>query len=313
MLHAFNLDQGASRRIASALALVAVLSAADRAMAQDTTNQEAPAEEAAGPTLETYDAATPLATIGDTAITLGDMIRARQSLNPQLQSFPDAVIFTGMLEEMVRREVFAAAAELDGVADDPEVALELQTARRQILANAYLARAIEPKLTEDAVRAQYDEMVAELPQEEEVRARHILVETEEAAKEVKASVDGGADFAELAKEKSTGPSGPSGGDLGFFRQGQMVPEFSDAAYALQPGEVSEPVKTSFGWHVIKVEERRAVAPPPFEEMAQQITREMAQELAAAEVETLTDKVGLTRPEMLPPAAAIREEQLLSAQ
>ena len=311
MLHACYSGLSAPRRIVSVLALVAALSVADRAMAQDNAAPE-PAE-APAQTLETYDASTPLATIGDTSITLGDMIRARQSLNPQLQSFPDPVIFTGMLEEMVRREVFAAAAELDGVADDPEVALELQTARRQILANAYLARAIEPNLNEDAVRARYDEMVAELPQEEELRARHILVETEDAAKEVKASVDGGADFAEVAKEKSTGPSGPSGGDLGFFRKGQMVPEFSEAAFALQPGEVSEPVQTSFGWHVIKVEERRAVAPPPFEEMAQQITREIAQELASAEVEALSEKVGLSRPDMLPPASAIREVELLTAQ
>lgn len=261
-------------------------------------------------TLETYDADTPLVTIGERVITLGDMIRARQELAPQLQSFPDEVIFEGMLQEMIRREVFAAAAVTSGVADQPDIAAELEAARQQILANAYLAQAIEPQLTDETVRARYDELVAEAPQEEEVSARHILVETEETAIEVKAEADGGADFAELAKERSTGPSGPAGGDLGFFTFEDMVPEFAEAAFALQPGEISEPVQTSFGWHVIKVEERRQVPPPAFEELAQQIARELAQEFATAEVEALTDDVGVVRAETLPPAAAIREDALL---
>jgi peptidyl-prolyl cis-trans isomerase C len=121
------------------------------------------------------------------------------------------------------------------------------------------------------IKARYDKEVAATPPEEEISARHILVETEEEAKALITELDAGKDFAELAKEKSTGPSAGQGGDLGFFTKGRMVPEFEAAAFEITPGEYGkEPVKTQFGWHVIKVEERRETAPPAFEEVADQV-------------------------------------------
>ena len=121
------------------------------------------------------------------------------------------------------------------------------------------------------IKARYEKEIAAVPPEEEISARHILLKTEEEAKAVITELDGGKDFAELAKEKSTGPSAGQGGDLGFFTKGRMVPEFEAVAFTLQAGEYSkEPVQTQFGWHVIKVEERRETAPPAFEEVADQV-------------------------------------------
>ncbi|NJO38685.1 MAG: hypothetical protein HC871_15110, partial [Rhizobiales bacterium] len=121
---------------------------------------------------------------------------------------------------------------------------------------------------------------------EEVRARHILLASEDDAKAVIAELEGGADFSELAKEKSTGPSGPQGGDLGYFKKGQMVPEFGDAAFAMDVGSTSAaPVKTQFGFHVIKVEDKRKVE-PSFEETEPQIRQEVARAIVTALVEDL---------------------------
>lgn len=292
----------------AAIALIAGLAAASplAAQAQDTAAPAAPA-------LETYDAATPLATVGAKTITLGDLIRARQGLNQQVQSLPDATIFEGMLEEMIRREMFAEAALLEGLENDPEVAKLIADARRALLSSAYVERLLQPAITEEAIRARYQAEIADLPQEEEVRARHILVETEEAAIALKAELDGGADFVEQAKAKSTGPSGPNGGDLGYFKKGDMVPPFAEAAFALQPGEISAPVQTNFGWHVIKLEDRRMTPPPSFEQMAPQLSRLVAQEIADKAVADLSGSVVVERPELLPPAAAIREDALVAGQ
>ena len=128
------------------------------------------------------------------------------------------------------------------------------------------------------MKARYDAEIANFPTETEVSARHILLETEEAAKEVIAELDGGADFAELAKTKSTGPSGPSGGDRGYLGKGRMVPEFEAAAFALEKGAHSaEPVKTQFGWHVIKKEDERESQPPSYDQVKDQIRQLVAQE------------------------------------
>ncbi|MBT5297433.1 MAG: hypothetical protein HOB37_00240 [Rhodospirillaceae bacterium] len=142
-------------------------------------------------------------------------------------------------------------------------------------------------ITEDAVRARYDKMVAGKSGAEEVHARHILVKTEDEAKAIIKDLKGGADFETLAKEKSTGPSGPNGGDLGFFAKGQMVPAFEKAAFGMDKGEVTdEAVKTQFGYHVIKVEAKRKSEAPSFEKMEQQLRTELSQEKATTFVASL---------------------------
>ena len=131
--------------------------------------------------------------------------------------------------------------------------------------------------SDEAAQKFFEDYLAGRTPAEEIHARHILVETEEEAKEVVAALEGGADFAELAKENSTGPSGPQGGDLGWFTAEQMVPEFSKVAYETPVGEFSQPVKTQFGWHVIEVEEKREQPAPSFEEVEGEIREALARE------------------------------------
>lgn len=263
-------------------------------------------------TLETYDASTVLATIGDRTVTLGDLITARQGLPAQVQNLEDSQLFDGLLTQLVQETIFADGAEKAGLESDSNVERRIASARRQILAEAYIESRVQPQLTDEALKARYDEEVAKEPGQEEIHARHILVETEEKAKELKSQLDAGGDFEALAKEHSTGPSGPGGGDLGFFRKGQMVPEFEAAAFALQPGQVSDPVKTSFGWHLIKLEERRPVTPPPFESVKDQLKQVMARELAQKEIDTLREAATVEMADPRPPVTAVREDGLLKA-
>lgn len=264
--------------------------------------------------LETYDASTVVATIGERDVTLGELIAARATLPPQLQlQLPDNVIFEGLRSQLIDEQALSIAAENAGTADDPAIARQLAAARRQILAEAYISSVVEPQLTEEALRARYEQDVASAEAGEEVRARHILVATEDEAKDVISRLNDGAAFEDLAKEVSTGPSGVNGGDLGFFRAGQMVPEFEQAAFALEPGAISEPVQTQFGWHVIKLEERRALTPPAFEQVAAELREQVGRELAQAEVERLKEEIGVTLPDQAPPASAIRQDELLSSQ
>jgi peptidyl-prolyl cis-trans isomerase C len=154
----------------------------------------------------------------------------------------------------------------------------VRRAEEQELQQALLTREVGDKVNDTAIRARYDQEAAKRQGEPEVHARHILVPTEQAAREAMAELAKGADFAEVAKRRSTGPGADQGGDLGFFKKGDMVPEFAEAAFALQPGQVSPaPVKSPFGWHVIKVEERRAAAPPSYEDAKPQLQRQMLEE------------------------------------
>jgi len=146
------------------------------------------------------------------------------------------------------------------------VQARIRRAEEQELQQALLRREIAPKLTEEALRARYARDIAGKAGEEEIHARHILVASEEDAKKIEAEVrKPGADFAAIARTRSTGPGTEQGGDLGFFKKGDMVPEFAEAAFKLQPGQISAPVRSPFGWHVIKVEERRAAEAPSFED------------------------------------------------
>ncbi len=168
------------------------------------------------------------------------------------------------------------------LADDEAVRVRLAKAEEQVIREGYIEREVLAQITDDALQAEYKDFVANNPPATEHHARHILVTSEENAREVIAKLDEGADFAELAKERSTGPSGVKGGDLGYFTADQMVPEFSEAAAKLEPGQYSkDPVQTQFGWHVIKVEDRRTAAPPGFEEVEKKLREELAREAVTA--------------------------------
>jgi len=170
-------------------------------------------------------------------------------------------------------------------------AQRLKYLEERALRRAYFADAIAGAVTEEAVRAAYDAYVADFKPEDEIRASHILVESEDKAKELKAQLDGGADFATLARENSIDPGAANGGDLGFFGPGMMVKPFQDAAFALaNPGDISEPVQSQFGWHIIKLEEKRQSSPLPFEQVASQLQQQVLMQTFTKKVDELMSGV-----------------------
>ena len=210
-----------------------------------------------------------------------------ETLPEQYRQLPGNYLFDLVLTQIIDRKLMAAEAETAKLGDDPEVKQRIAMAREQALQEAWLGREIEKGVTEDKMRERYKKMLAEQPPQEEIRARHILVETEEAAKGLITELKKGTDFATLAKSKSTGPSANTGGDLGFFKREDMVPEFTEAAFALQPGQYTEtPVRSQFGWHVIKLEERRKAAPPDYEASKDTLRREVTRDVVVALVEKL---------------------------
>jgi len=168
---------------------------------------------------------------------------------------------------MIDRAMFAKAARAAKVMDMEAFKTQMEYYTKDALRDVYVSEVLGNQITPEAVRARYDAEVAKQPKVDEIRARHILLKTEDEAKDIVKQLKGGSDFATLAKEKSIGPSAPRGGDLGFFVAESMVPEFATAVKALEIGKISDPVKSQFGWHVIKVEEKRVRQAPPFERIA----------------------------------------------
>ncbi|MGE4325966.1 MAG: peptidylprolyl isomerase [Pseudodonghicola sp.] len=251
------------------------------------TKTEAPA--AAKPTAETV-----VATVGGQEITLGQIIVARTTLPQQYQQLPPEVLYDAILEQLIQQTVLA---EEHG----PELSLHSKIAlaneTRQLLAGDQIEKIMASAASEDDIKAAYDAQYGANYHEMEYNASHILVETEDEAKAIRKELDDGADFAELAKTKSTGPSGPNGGELGWFSKGMMVPEFEDAVMALKPGEVSEPVQTQFGWHIVKLNEEREKPAPALEEVHDQLAAELQQKAVADHVKELVDNAEITRPQV----------------
>ncbi|MGB7268176.1 MAG: peptidylprolyl isomerase [Albidovulum sp.] len=228
---------------------------------------------------------TVVAVVNGTEITLGHMIAAREVLPQQYQDLPDDVLFNGVLEQLIQQTALAQVGEANQTKTD---ALMIANQTRSYLSGAVLEAAAADAVTDEALKARYEEKYAALEPTKEYHAAHILVETEEEAKAIKAEIDGGADFAMTAKEKSTGPSGPNGGDLGWFGLGAMVKPFEDAVLALEVGQVSNPVQTDFGWHIIVLNETRLAEAPKFEEVEQELIGDLRQAAVEAKVKELVD-------------------------
>lgn len=236
------------------------------------------------------DPSTVVATVGDTEITVGHMIVAWASLPEQYQTLPDDVLFQGILDQLVQQT--ALVQQFDG--DLPQrVTLQLENEQRSLTAGEAINGIMEAPLDEADVQAAYDEEYANAEQGTEYNASHILVETEEAALAVVEELTGGANFAAVAREKSTGPSGPNGGQLGWFGAGAMVPEFEAAVVELEVGEVSSPVKTQFGWHIITLNESRVQEAPELEDVREELELQIRQVRAQAKIEEVTAAVKLT--------------------
>ncbi|MEZ2131749.1 MULTISPECIES: peptidylprolyl isomerase [unclassified Sinorhizobium] len=212
-----------------------------------------------------------IAKVGDLEIRQSELDLAVANLDPQLAQLPDDQKRVAALSAAIDVKLLAQDALAEKLNDTPEFKNRMAYLQDRELHNAYFKAHVVDTVTPDEVKARYDKEVAALPKQEEVHARHILVKTEDEAKEVIKELDAGKDFAELAKEKSTDPNKSEGGDLGYFTRGRMVKEFEDAAFSLDKGTYSKtPVKTDFGYHVIKVEDKRDAPPPPFDQVQDQV-------------------------------------------
>jgi len=199
-------------------------------------------------------------------------------LPEQVRAAPRDQIEPLVINELVNTRLVARLARSAGTQDQEEYKRQLEVVAARILQNVYLGAQVEARLTEARITEAYDAFVAANPPAEEVRASHILVEAKEHAQAIADEVRGGGDFAEIARRESTGPSATSGGDLGFFEKGQMVPTFAEAAFALEIDEVSDPVQTQFGWHVIKLTDRRQASPPTLDEVRGELTEQLEEEI-----------------------------------
>lgn len=216
------------------------------------------------------DANAVVAKVNGAEIRESDIAVAEEELGPSLAQMDPATRRENVINFLIDLKLAAKAAEDKKVQDRDDFKKRLGFARDRLLMDSLLATEGKAAATDEAMHKVYDEAAKQIASEQEVHARHILVETEDEAKQVIDELKKGADFAELAKKKSKDPGASDGGDLGFFTKDQMVPEFSAAAFALEPGKISDPVKSQFGWHVIKVEEKRNRKPPEFAQVKSQI-------------------------------------------
>jgi peptidyl-prolyl cis-trans isomerase C len=241
-----------------------------------------------------------IATIDGKPITEGDLAVAESEIGGDMGTMPGAQKRTSLLEFLIDNQLFAEAAEAQKLDQGPEFQTRLNYLKRRALRELYFENVLKASVTDADARKIYDDQVKLLKPEEEVSARHILVETEDEAKALKEKLDKGADFAQLAKENSKDPgSKDDGGNLGYFGHGQMVPQFEGIVFKLKKGEVSDPVKTQFGWHLIKLEDRRTKQPPAFEIVKDRIVQSLllqkaqktAMELRAkAKIELVDDEI-----------------------
>lgn len=240
---------------------------------------------------ETPNADTVVASVNGTEITLGHMILVQQNLPQQYQTLPSDVLFTGILDQIIQQTVLAQAGP-EG--DSRLVRLSVENERRALKAGEVLQITVESAINDVAVQEVFDSKYADVSGGKEYNASHILVETEEEALELIQKLEDGADFAELAKEHSTGPSGPNGGQLGWFGAGMMVPPFEEAVVGMAVGAVSAPVKTQFGWHVILLNDSRAKAAPTLDEVRGEIEAEIESAAIDARIKELTDAANIIK-------------------
>ena len=221
-----------------------------------------------------------LAKVNGAEIRQSDVALAEEELGPSLAQMDPATKDENVLAFLIDMRIVSKAAEDKKVQDGEDFKKRLAFTRSRLLMDSLLASEGKAATTDDAMKKVYEQASKEITGEEEVHARHILVETEDDAKAVEEELKKGADFAELAKKKSKDPGASDGGDLGFFTKDQMVPEFSSVAFSLEPGKISDPVKSQFGWHVIKVEDKRDRALPEFDKVKEQLQNYLVRKVQA---------------------------------
>ncbi|MCU0802302.1 MAG: peptidylprolyl isomerase [Rhodobacteraceae bacterium] len=243
------------------------------------------AQDAAPPTADTV-----VATVNGTTITLGHMIAVRETLPEQYQALPDDVLFNGILDQLVQQTALQQSLGTPSRRD----ALIVENAGRQHLSGVALQAVVTAAVTDESLQAAYDARFKDATPQTEYNAAHILVDSEEKALALKAEIEGGADFAEVAKANSTDGAAANGGDLGWFGVGMMVKPFEDAVLAAEVGKVTGPVQTDFGWHLLIVKETRVAAQPTIDELRDELAAEVETNAVTAHVEGLTSAAEVTR-------------------
>ena len=228
-----------------------------------------------------------VATVNGDEIRRDEVIAAIRSMPAQFQQMPLEILIPAIAEQLAAGRLMAARGYAENLQDSDAVKQRVAEAERNIIQEVWLQQEIDARMTDEVVETAYADFLAANPPVEEVSARHILVETEDAGKALIERLKDGEDFAALAREASTGPTGPNGGDLGYFTKERMVPEFAEAAFSMDAGEYSEaPVQTQFGWHVILVEDRRMTQAPTLEDVRGQLEGGLADQYVQEIIEEL---------------------------
>lgn len=230
-----------------------------------------------------------IATVNGTPIRISDVEMAEEEVGPALSRLPEEIRFQYLLSMLIDRRIIAIAAEKKHMEEDPRVKRREAYYDEKALRDVYWIDLMKARITDDAARAYYDKQIAAAKPQIEVHAEHILVGTKEEAERALAEIKGGKSFEEVAREVSKDGSASKGGDLGWFTKDQMVPAFADAAFALKPGQLSAPVQSEFGWHIIKQIESRDKPKPTFEQMKPQIVQTLAQQEGQKLMEEMREK------------------------
>ncbi|WP_417583558.1 peptidylprolyl isomerase [Pelagibacterium sp.] len=271
--------------LAVSLTAAPVWAQSEEAAPAEATEQAAPSAPA-----EPVSPDTVLATVDGVEVTEGDLVLAAEELTAELQSIPAEQRRGFLLTVIIDMKLMASAARAEGLDGSEDFTRRMAYLEDQALRRAFFNSIVETQVTEEAIEAAYQELVADFTPEPEVRARHILVPTEEEANEIRAEIEGGREFADAASEYGTDGTRANGGDLGYFSSGMMVPEFEQAAMALEVGEMSQPVESQFGFHLIYLEDRRLAEAPPLEEVRQQVAQQVLYESYEAAIEDIKSGV-----------------------
>ena len=269
---------------------------------------EEPAPKPAAAAVAGVTADTVVATINGTKVTLGHMIVLREGLPAQYQTLPDDVLFKGILDQLVQQ--VALEQSMQGKLSKHDT-LAVENQRRGMVSGLALQAVVAAAVTEDALQAAYDARFKDAAPQTEWNASHILVDTEDKAKALRVQLDGGADFAELARANSSDGAAANGGSLGWFGTGMMVKPFEDAVMTMKPGEVAGPVQTQFGWHLVKLNETRAAATPTLDDLREELAGQIEQKVVGAHVAGLVASAKVTRPGEGIDPATLRDATLLT--
>jgi peptidyl-prolyl cis-trans isomerase C len=256
-----------------------------------------------GTALRAQDSDPVVARANGVDIRQSDLVLAEDEIGSGMPQMPPEQRRDYLITYLADIIILSQAADQQKLGDRPDVKHRIEFERNKVLMETMLEDAGKAAVTDEAMHKVYDDAVKQVAPEQEVHARHILVATEDEAKAIEALLKKGGDFAALAKEKSKDPSAADGGDLGYFTKEQMVPEFAEAAFKLEKGQISDPVKTQFGWHIIKIEDKRTKPTPTFDEVKSQLQTYVEHRTQADMVQKLRSAANIERLDKPPAPAA----------